>query len=498
LTPTKERYRPVVSAFVVEKMGWQWMQWVPLIAIVLSFFAAIGMAETHPDVIHRRREELARPLAAEDGIQTPSTTRLTRVFAASKAIPSSLSTYATDVVARPLSSLVARPSEGLLSAYVALVFAAVFAICLVTPEVFASQYNFDTSDQALSFFGMCAGSIIAIGLFFLHERLLYKRRFAAWKTQNDYVEANNREIRKSSLPTNGEKNMTSGIRQSKRQSYQTRASIAKKEELKVAVVELLAISAGRVNTAVAVSRYLDELPTGRRIPHERILGILNNTLEFSKICNLLETYGVILDRPTLAKVIVDSMSEGTEDGDTELPPVLRRASLHREAAQAALLYEDTPPPPVPPMPAAYAEENLARLKHDDKPVRPLDPPSKWRIIPALPASLALPVGIFLYGWSAEASLHWIVPVIGMALIAMSGMLIYLSATLYTLQSGDRQTTTDVMSARTTLTFALSFGFAMFALPMYDALGVGRASSVLGCLAVALGMVPWVIVMRKAE
>jgi hypothetical protein len=42
---------------------------------------------------------------------------------------------------------------------------------------------------------------------------------------------------------------------------------------------------------------------------------------------------------------------------------------------------------------------------------------EFRIIPkfALPAGLMLPAGLFLYGWTVEYSVHWIVPMIGVVI-----------------------------------------------------------------------------------
>lgn len=51
-----------------------------------------------------------------------------------------------------------------------------------------------------------------------------------------------------------------------------------------------------------------------------------------------------------------------------------------------------------------------------------------RILPTftLPAGLALPVGLFIYGWTVEHKIHWIVPMIGVVIFSCGLMGIMVS------------------------------------------------------------------------
>ena len=58
----------------------------------------------------------------------------------------------------------------------------------------------------------------------------------------------------------------------------------------------------------------------------------------------------------------------------------------------------------PAMDAVYARLKRRYGLADDEPGRP-----EFRVPLMIPASFLIPCGILLYGWSAEAKLHWIVP-----------------------------------------------------------------------------------------
>lgn len=43
---------------------------------------------------------------------------------------------------------------------------------------------------------------------------------------------------------------------------------------------------------------------------------------------------------------------------------------------------------------------------------------EYRLPPMIPAALILPCGLFLYGWTAKYEVHWIVPIIGTAIVGL--------------------------------------------------------------------------------
>ncbi|KAJ6521111.1 multidrug resistance protein 4 [Mycena capillaripes] len=106
-------------------------------------------------------------------------------------------------------------------------------------------------------------------------------------------------------------------------------------------------------------------------------------------------------------------------------------------------------------------------------------------IPALIfGSLFVPVGLFWYGWSAQARLHWIMPIIG------SGYTLYvfpsfLKILLYLVDTFTFAA--SALSAASVFRSLLGFAFPLFGQQMFAALGTGGGNSLLGGLAIVLGI-----------
>ena len=67
--------------------------------------------------------------------------------------------------------------------------------------------------------------------------------------------------------------------------------------------------------------------------------------------------------------------------------------------------------------ARVADQIYRRLKNNNNDVgRP-----EFRIPPTFVGSVLLPVGLFWYGWSAQARVHWIMPNIGMVIFSAGSM-----------------------------------------------------------------------------
>ena len=55
----------------------------------------------------------------------------------------------------------------------------------------------------------------------------------------------------------------------------------------------------------------------------------------------------------------------------------------------------------------------------------ITPEDRLPPIITVPGSLAFPIGLFVYGWSVEAHLHWIIPQIGTAITGFGSILIFI-------------------------------------------------------------------------
>ncbi|KAJ6561452.1 major facilitator superfamily domain-containing protein [Mycena vulgaris] len=119
-------------------------------------------------------------------------------------------------------------------------------------------------------------------------------------------------------------------------------------------------------------------------------------------------------------------------------------------------------------------------------------------IPALIfGSLFVPVGLFWYGWSAQARLHWIMPIIGSGIFGFGMMSTFLPIQLYLVDSFTFAA--SALSAASVFRSLLGFAFPLFGQQMFAALGTGGGNSLLGGLAVVLGIpFPIYLYYRGAE
>lgn len=100
-------------------------------------------------------------------------------------------------------------------------------------------------------------------------------------------------------------------------------------------------------------------------------------------------------------------------------------------------------------------------------------------------SLFVPIGLFWYGWSAQARLHWIMPIIGTSFFAFGLNAAYLPISLYLVDAFTYAA--SALSAASLFRSLLGFAFPLFGNQMFKALGIGGGNSLLGGLAIVLGI-----------
>lgn len=113
---------------------------------------------------------------------------------------------------------------------------------------------------------------------------------------------------------------------------------------------------------------------------------------------------------------------------------------------------------------------------------------EYRMAPILtiPSGLALPVGLFIYGWTTQKGVHWIVPMLGVVIFAAGLMGIMMPVQNYLLDAYPTQAA-SVTAALTVMRSLLGALLPLGGLQMYNALGLGWGNSLLAFI--ALGLVP---------
>ncbi|PVH86267.1 MFS general substrate transporter [Cadophora sp. DSE1049] len=119
------------------------------------------------------------------------------------------------------------------------------------------------------------------------------------------------------------------------------------------------------------------------------------------------------------------------------------------------------------------------------------PEDRLPLIITIPGALAFPMGLFMYGWSAEKHLHWIVPQIGTAITGFGSILIFISIQTYLIDAFEEYAA-SVIGANAVLRGTAGALIPLAGLTMYDGLGWGWGNSILGFAALVLAPLPWVL------
>ncbi|KAH6894657.1 major facilitator superfamily domain-containing protein [Thelonectria olida] len=95
-------------------------------------------------------------------------------------------------------------------------------------------------------------------------------------------------------------------------------------------------------------------------------------------------------------------------------------------------------------------------------------------------SLLLPIGLFMFGWSATVTCHWIVPTMAIGIATAGIFSVYLAAS-------------SALAAQSFCRNAIGGVLPLVTNQMYSSLGHGPGSSMLGGIGLLLSVGPWVLV-----
>ncbi|KAH7110812.1 major facilitator superfamily domain-containing protein [Dendryphion nanum] len=109
-------------------------------------------------------------------------------------------------------------------------------------------------------------------------------------------------------------------------------------------------------------------------------------------------------------------------------------------------------------------------------------PPEDRLVPALFASFLLPIGLFIFAWTATPDIHWIVSVIGVAILS-GGIYVILQCIFLYLPFGYPQYAASLFAGNDFARSTLAAGTTHFSQPLYHNLGVARGVTLLAGLTV---------------
>lgn len=115
---------------------------------------------------------------------------------------------------------------------------------------------------------------------------------------------------------------------------------------------------------------------------------------------------------------------------------------------------------------------------------------EYRLPPLIPGSLIIPIGLFIYGWTADKRVHWIAPIIGTSMVGLGLLATFMPVQTYLVDAYHIHAASAI--AANTVLRSLMGAFLPLAGPdMYAALGLGWGNSLLAFIALALSPLSWI-------
>ncbi|KAH8681311.1 major facilitator superfamily domain-containing protein [Xylariales sp. PMI_506] len=110
---------------------------------------------------------------------------------------------------------------------------------------------------------------------------------------------------------------------------------------------------------------------------------------------------------------------------------------------------------------------------------------EYRVPMMVPGAVLVPVGLLIYGWTAEYKVHWIAPNIGACVFAAGSVIGFQCVQTFLVDAYTRYAASAI-GAATVLRSLAGFGFPLFASSLFDRLGLGWGCSLLALVGVLIG------------
>ncbi|CAK7206165.1 hypothetical protein SEUCBS139899_008950 [Sporothrix eucalyptigena] len=114
-----------------------------------------------------------------------------------------------------------------------------------------------------------------------------------------------------------------------------------------------------------------------------------------------------------------------------------------------------------------------------------------RLCGACVTSILLPIGLFIFGFTARPDYHWIAPMIGIGISTVGIFAVYLSTFNY-LADVYHRFASSALAAQSCCRNVLGGIFPLVMRPLFTNVGISRAGALLGGIAMGLTLVPWVL------
>ncbi|TQV94381.1 hypothetical protein V2A60_002589 [Cordyceps javanica] len=109
-------------------------------------------------------------------------------------------------------------------------------------------------------------------------------------------------------------------------------------------------------------------------------------------------------------------------------------------------------------------------------------------------AICIPVGLFIYGWTAYYKVHWFVPILGTALVGFGSLFVIVCVQIYLVEIFGTEAAASALATNILLRSVAGAFLPLAGVPMYEALNYGWGNTLLGML--ALAFVPAPVMLYK--
>jgi MFS family permease len=113
---------------------------------------------------------------------------------------------------------------------------------------------------------------------------------------------------------------------------------------------------------------------------------------------------------------------------------------------------------------------------------------EFRLPPLILLSITMPIGLFIYGWTAQYHVQWAVPMLGTLLFSIGVISCLICIQTYLIDAFTMYAA-SALAANTLFRSILSGLLPLAGLDMYDVLGLGWGNSLIAFIALALFPIP---------
>jgi MFS family permease len=114
---------------------------------------------------------------------------------------------------------------------------------------------------------------------------------------------------------------------------------------------------------------------------------------------------------------------------------------------------------------------------------------EFRLPLMMHVTVVMSISLFMYGWMAEESVHWMGPMIAFALFGIGILIAFVASQSYLIDAFPKYAASAV-AAITIVRSAFGAFIPMAGLPLYDALGLGWGNTVLGVISLLTIPIPF--------